>query len=84
MSLMFNFHLFHLGFLLVSLRSFLLKQRVKTIPENKMLSQGKLHRVARNSSLSRKLTASNLFQNIHFNSSREMRISSREKQDERW
>ena len=76
----FIFHLFHLGFSLVhvSLRSFLLKQRVKQFPKYQMLSQGKLHRVARNSSFSRKLTACNVFQNIRFNGSRETRVSSLE------
>ena len=92
------FFIFHLGFSLVSLRSFLLKQRVKQLPKYQMLSRGKLHRVARNSLLSRKLKACNVFQNIRFDGSREtrvssletrvsslaMRVSSREKRYEGW
>ena len=50
----------------------------KKIPKYQMLSEGKLHHVARNSAFSLKLTACNVFQNIRFNGSRETRVSSLE------
>ena len=79
------FHLFLLGFLLVSLSSFLLKRRVKQEPEKPdALAEQTSPRPC-------KLTACNLCQNIRFNGSRkakvsslEARLSSSEKRDEGW
>ena len=89
----FPFRLFACKSMFVSLEA-----AYKNNSQNTRCSRGKLHRVARNSLLSRKLKACNVFQNIRFNgscetrvssletrlSSLEMRVSSREKRYEGW